>query len=110
VRMLADHAYKVFLTDAILGKEMAEKVAELFNYCGLHQISFDGIEGNRSTGMGNYGEILYADWWYSALSEDIRQHLIIDASRTSHYFWHIYSRMNWGEPWYAGFRESQTEY
>ncbi|MEO1011599.1 MAG: hypothetical protein AAFX53_09865, partial [Bacteroidota bacterium] len=23
---------------------------------------------------------------------------------------HIYSRMNWGEPWYAGFRESQTEY
>lgn len=110
VRMLADHAYKVFLTDAVLGKEMAEKVAELFNYCGLHQISFDGIEGNRSTGMGNYGEILYADWWYSALSEDIRQHLIIDASRTSHYFWHIYSRMNWGEPWYAGFRESQTEY
>ncbi len=32
------------------------------------------------------------------------------ASRSGHYFWHIYSRMNWGEPWYAGFRESQTQY
>ncbi|HLP95600.1 MAG TPA: hypothetical protein VK168_16265, partial [Saprospiraceae bacterium] len=29
---------------------------------------------------------------------------------SGHYFWHLYSRMNWGEPWYAGFRESQTEY
>ena len=109
-RMLADHAYKVFLTGPALGREMAGKLAELFNYCGLHQISFDGIEGNRSTGMGNYGEILYANWWYGALSDEVRSHLIIDASRTSHYFWHIYSRMNWGEPWYAGFRESQTEY
>ena len=36
--------------------------------------------------------------------------MITDASRTTHFFWHIYSRMNWGEPWYAGFRESQTEY
>ena len=110
IRMLADHGYKVFLTSPELGKEMSEKLAELFNYCDLHQISFDGIEGNRSTGMGNYGEILYANWWYAALSEAEKSHLIIDASRTSHYFWHIYSRMNWGEPWYAGFRESQTEY
>lgn len=110
IRKLADHGYKVFLTDAALGREMAGKLSELFNYCGLHQISFDGIEGNRSTGMGNYGEILYADWWYGGLSEEVKSHLIIDASRTSHYFWHIFSRMNWGEPWYAGFRESQTEY
>ncbi|MCB9290668.1 MAG: hypothetical protein H6560_25395 [Lewinellaceae bacterium] len=110
IRKLADHAYKVFLTNPALGREMAERLAGLFNDCGLHQISFDGIEGNRSTGMGNYGEILFANWWYSALSEDVKSHLIIDASRTSHYFWHIYSRMNWGEPWYAGFRESQTEY
>ena len=110
IRKLADHGYKVFLANPALGKEMAEKLAELFNYCGLHQISFDGIEGNRATAMGNYGEILYANWWYAALSEDVQSHLIIDASRTSHFFWHIYSRMNWGEPWYAGFRESQTEY
>ena len=107
---LADHGYRVFLTDADLTVEMATTLAELFNRTGLRQISFDGLEGNRSTGMGNYGEILFTKAWYDALSDDIRTHFIADASRTSHYFWHIYSRMNWGEPWYAGFRESQTEY
>ncbi len=107
---LADHAYRVFLTDPELTREMAVALAELFNQTGLRQISFDGLEGNRSTGLGNYGEILFTTAWYDALSEDIRGHFIADASRTSHYFWHIFSRMNWGEPWYAGFRESQTEY
>jgi len=48
--------------------------------------------------------------WYNSLSDNLKEHLIIDASRTTHFFWHIYSRMNWGEPWYGGFRESQTEY
>ena len=28
-------------------------IPELFNEAGLRQISFDGLEGNRSTGMGN---------------------------------------------------------
>jgi hypothetical protein len=107
---LADHAYRVFLTNPELSSEMAVTLAELFNQAGLRQISFDGLEGNRSTGLGNYGEILFTTSWYDALNEDIRGHFIADASRTSHYFWHLYSRMNWGEPWYAGFRESQTEY
>jgi len=107
---LADHAYKVFLTNPELTIEVAKRIAELFNQTGLRQISFDGLEGNRSTGMGNYGEILFAQTWYDNLNEAIRQHYLADASRTSHYFWHIYTRMNWGEPWYAGFRESQTEY
>lgn len=107
---LVDHGYKVFLSNTELSIEMAQKLAELFNYCGLRQISFDGLEGNKSTGMGNYGEIIFTKSWYDALSENIKKHTIIDASRTSHYFWHTYSRMNWGEPWYAGFRESQTAY
>ncbi|MCB2221004.1 MAG: hypothetical protein KQI35_11460 [Bacteroidetes bacterium] len=110
IGLLADHGYKVFLSNAELTKEIAINVAELFNQTGLRQISFDGIEGNRSTGMGNYGEILMATTWFDHLSDPIKSHYIADASRTSHYFWHIYSRMNWGEPWYAGFRESQTEY
>ena len=110
IALLADHGYKVFLTDAGLSKEVAINIAELFNKTGLRQISFDGLEGNRSTGMGNYGEILMTTTWYNNLDENIKSHYIADASRTSHYFWHIYSRMNWGEPWYAGFRESQTEY
>ncbi|MGD8276782.1 MAG: hypothetical protein PVH00_02095, partial [Gemmatimonadota bacterium] len=110
VGKLADHGYRVFLGDAALSMEMATRLANLFNRAGLRQISFDGLEGNRSTGMGNYGEILFTTTWYDHLSESIRRHYIADASRTSHYFWHIYTRMNWGEPWYAGFRESQTEY
>jgi len=110
IALLADHGYKVFLSDAGLTKEIAENIAELYNETGLRQISFDGLEGNRSTGMGNYGEILMTSTWYESLDENIQQHFIADASRTSHYFWHIFSRMNWGEPWYAGFRESQTDY
>ena len=110
ISMLADHGYKVFLTNPELSIEMSKRIAELYNYCGLRQISFDGLEGNRSTGMGNYGEILFAKTWWDNLSEPLKNHMITDASRTTHYFWHIYSRMNWGEPWYAGFRESQTEY
>ncbi len=110
ISKLADHGYKVFLTDPQLTIEMSAKVAELFNYCGLRQISFDGLEGNRSTGMGNYGEILFTNTWFNKISDDIKAHYIADASRTSHYFWHMYTRMNWGEPWYAGFRESQTDY
>ncbi len=110
ISKLADHGYKVFLTDADLTVEMAGNVAGLYNRTGMRQISFDGLEGNRSTGMGNYGEILFTQTWFDSLSDDIRAHYIADASRTSHYFWHMYTRMNWGEPWYAGFRESQTDY
>jgi hypothetical protein len=110
VHKLADHAYNVFLTNPELSIEMAERLAERFNYANLRQISFDGLEGNRSTGMGNYGEILFTNSWFNKLNDSLKSHLIIDASRTTHFFWHTYTRMNWGEPWYAGFRESQTEY
>lgn len=107
---LLDHAYKVFLGNADLSQEMARRLADLFNATGLLQISFDGLEGNWSTGMGQYGRTLFATTWYNHLSGDLRGRVINDASNPGHYFWHIYTRMNWGEPWYAGFRESQTEY
>ncbi len=110
ISKLADHAYKVFLTNPELTIEAAKNIADLFNQTGLRQISFDGLEGNRSTGMGNYGEVLFTKSWYDNLNENIKGHHIADESRTHHYFWHIYTRMNWGEPWYAGFRESQTSY
>lgn len=110
ISKLLDHGYKVFLTNTELTIEMSETIAELYNQTGLRQISFDGLEGNRSTGLGTYGESLMPYTWYNSLSDNLKKHLIIDASRTTHFFWHIYSRMNWGEPWYGGFRESQTEY
>ena len=110
IAKLLDHGYKVFLTEADLTIELSKRMADIYNQTGLRQISFDGLEGNRSTGLGTYGESLMPYTWYQALEEEIKAHLIIDASRTTHFFWHIYSRMNWGEPWYGGFRESQTEY
>ena len=110
ISKLADHGYKVFLSNSELSVEIAKNISEIFNKTGLRQISFDGLEGNHSTGMGNYGEVLFTKTWYDFLSEEIKQHYIADASRSGHFFWHIYTRMNWGEPWYAGFRESQTEY
>ncbi len=107
---LADHDYRVFLSDIELQEEIAIRLADLFNQTGLRQISFDGIEGNLSAGLGEYGVARFAQIWYDRLDPAIREDLIVDASRTTHFFWHVFSRMNWGEPWYAGFRESQTDY
>lgn len=109
IAKLMDHGYKVFLTNPELSLEVARRIADLYNQTGLMQISFDGLEGNWSTGMGQYGSVLFTKTWYDNLREDLRGG-INDASNPGHFFWHIYTRMNWGEPWYAGFRESQTEY
>jgi len=110
ISKLIDHPYKTLLTNNELSEEVSARLAELFNTAGLKQISFDGIEGNGSTGMGKYGELLFAKNWYDRLKPEIKNDLIMDASRSGHFFWHMFTRMNWGEPWYAGFRESQTEY
>ena len=110
ISKLVDHAYKTFLTNMELGIEMSTRIADLYNQTGLKQISFDGLEGNYSTGMGAYGELLFVDAWYNNLEAEVKNNYIMDASRPGHYFWHMFTRMNWGEPWYAGFRESQTSY
>ncbi len=109
VAKLMDHDYKVFLTDAALSQEVARNIAKLCNHAGTLQISLDGLEGNWSTGMGQYGRTLFTEAWYNALAPELRGQ-INDASNPGHFNWHIYTRMNWGEPWYAGFRESQTLY
>ncbi|RTE53559.1 hypothetical protein EHW67_11165 [Arenibacter aquaticus] len=110
ISKLADHGYKTLLANMELGVEMSTIIADLYNKTGLKQISFDGLEGNYSTGMGAYGELLFVDAWYSNLEPEVKNNYIMDASRPGHYFWHMFTRMNWGEPWYAGFRESQTSY
>lgn len=109
IAKLMDHDYKVFLTDAELSQEVARNIAKLCNHAGTLQISLDGLEGNWSTGMGQYGRTLFTKAWYDALVPELRGQ-INDASNPGHFNWHIYTRMNWGEPWYAGFRESQTLY
>jgi hypothetical protein len=74
------------------------------------QLSLDGLEGNWSSGMGQYGCSLFTKAWYDALTPAQRERFINDASNPHHFTWHISTRYNWGEPWYAGFRESQTIY
>ena len=110
VAKLMDHDYKVFLTDADLSQEVGRNIAKFCNETGCRQLSLDGLEGNWSTGMGQYGRTLFTKAWYDALSPELRGQVINDASNPGHFNWHIYTRMNWGEPWYAGFRESQTLY
>jgi hypothetical protein len=107
---LMDHAYKVFLTDAALSQEVARNIAAFCNRTGATQLSLDGLEGNWSTGMGQYGRSLFTKAWYDALAPELRGHVINDASNAAHFTWHIATRYNWGEPWYAGFRQSQTLY
>jgi len=109
VAKLMDHPYKVFLTDADLTQEVARNIASLCNAAGTMQISLDGLEGAWSTGMGQYGRTLLTTTWYNALKPELRG-TINDASNPGHFNWHVATRMNWGEPWYAGFRKSQTLY
>lgn len=110
VDRLLDHDYKVFHGDAELSVEIARRIAELCNRTGALQLSMDGLEGNFASGYGDYGQILFTQAWYDALDSQYRGQVINDASGPAHFNWHINTRMNWGEPWYAGFRESQTLY
>ena len=110
VGRLLDHDYQVFLADAPLSQEIARNIANLCNQTGARQLSFDGLEGNWSTGYGQYGRTLFTRAWYDALSPAVQGQVINDASNPGHFNWHVFTRMNWGEPWYAGFRESQTLY
>ena len=107
---LMDHSYHVFLTDADLSQEVARNIAHFCNLTGARQLSFDGLEGNWSTGMGQYGRTLFTQAWYDALSPAEQGRVINDASNPGHFNWHIYTRMNWGEPWGAAFRKGQTLY
>ncbi|GBU06826.1 hypothetical protein AwDysgo_01570 [Bacteroidales bacterium] len=109
ISKLLDHGYNVFLTDISLTLEESRNIANIFNQTGIMQISFDGLEGAWSTGLGQYGLSLMTQEWYDNLEPQYRN-CINDASMTTHYNWTIFTRMNWGEPWYAGFRESQMNY
>jgi|688.fasta_scaffold04447_13 hypothetical protein len=107
---LMDHGYKVFLSDASLSSEISKNIAMLFNETDLMQVSFDGLEGVWASGMGQYSRNLFLKDWYDNLKPALKGKVMNDASNPSHYNWHINTRYNWGEPWYAGFRESQTSY
>jgi len=103
---LIDHPYKVFFPDWTLQKEIAANIANFINETGADQMDFDGHEGTYATGMGNMSLSGFAEDVYKALKHPV----VFGSSRAAHYFWHMDDYLNWGEPWYGGFRESQSDY
>lgn len=103
---LADHGYKIFFPNIDLQREIAINLAKRFNETGLSQMDFDGHEGCGATGQGDYAIDLFAKDFY-----DNTDHTVINGtSNSKHFYWHINTYCNWGEPWYEGFRENMQEY
>ncbi|MEO1011899.1 MAG: hypothetical protein AAFX53_11375 [Bacteroidota bacterium] len=102
---LLDFAYNIFYPNWDMQKDMRNNLVTLLNECGITQMGFDGHEGCYATGHGDYAMDLFAQEWYDQLD-----HVVINSSsRLKHYYWHINHFINWGEPWYGGFRESQAD-
>ncbi|MFT7162530.1 MAG: hypothetical protein ACI9GZ_003722, partial [Bacteroidia bacterium] len=106
VGKLLDHPYKVFFPNFELQKEMAQNMVDFFNATGVSQMDFDGHEGALGTGQGTYS----MDDFAKRVFEGTNHNLVNGSSRITHYYWHINHYENWGEPWYGGFRQSQSEY
>ena len=106
VGKLLDHPYKVFFPNLELQREIAVNLARLFNETGLGQMDFDGHEGCLASGQGDYAIELFAKDFYDNLDHFVRN----GTSLSTHFYWHINSYCNWGEPWYGGFRESMQQY
>ena len=107
VGKLMDHSYKVFFPNLDLQREIARNLARTFNATGLSHMDFDGHEGCLAPGEGTYGNELFAKEFYDHLD-----HTVLNGTSPplSHFYWHINSYCNWGEPWYGGFRDSMQEY
>ncbi|WP_343303317.1 hypothetical protein AAHN97_17320 [Chitinophaga niabensis] len=106
VEKLVNSGYSGFLPDIHLQDTYARRLAEVCNETGVDLMDFDGFEALGYTGHGTYAENRFVDLWYRNLD---RYRMTCGAS-TSHYYWHIYSFMNWGEPWYSALRKSQVNY
>lgn len=106
IARLADHDYKTLFPNFELQKEMIARLAEFFNYTGVAQLDFDGHEGGWGTGEGDFG----MDYFSDALVAQVDHELRNGSSRSNHYYWHVNSYLNWGEPWYGGFTKSQGHY
>jgi hypothetical protein len=106
VGKLLDHSYKVFFPNIELQNVIATGLAKRFNETGLRHLDFDGREGCWSTGQGDYAQDLFARVFYDNLDHEV----INGTSTSTHFYWHINTYCNWGEPWGGGFRETMQEY
>ncbi len=105
VDKLVDHGYKVFFPNYEMQEEVADNIVKFLNETGVQQIDFDGHEGCYASGQGDFAMDMFAKQVYDGTNQE----LINGSSRSNHYYWHMLTYLNWGEPWYGGFRESQLD-
>jgi len=106
VGKLLDHGYKVFFPTFELQEDLIRNLAEFFNATGVSQMDFDGHEGCYATGQGNFAMEHFAERFCALVDHTV----VNGSSRSSHFYWHAGHYLNWGEPWYEGFRESMQQY
>lgn len=105
-RMLMDHPYKTFFPDGPMQDELIGNLARFFRETGASQMDFDGHEGTCYLGRGEYGHVRFVEDFLGQVGHPV----VNGSSNIGHYYWHFNSYINWGEPWYASFRESQSRY
>ncbi|MEI6408347.1 MAG: hypothetical protein WCR52_03095 [Bacteroidota bacterium] len=104
--MLLDYPYNTLFPNFELQQEIAGNLGRFFTETGVSQMDFDGHEGCRSSGEGDFAMQAFAE----KVFRDTKHTLVNGTSCSSHFYWHICHYWNWGEPWYGGFRESQGDY
>jgi len=105
IARLIDHPYKTFYPNMDLQNEMIDNLVDFFNETGVSHMDFDGHEGAYSTGYGDVSK----DYFALRFLEGVDHMVVNGTSQSSHFYWHLNTYMNWGEPWYGGMRESQNE-
>ncbi len=106
VRMLMDHPYKTFFPDWPMQEELIRNLAAFFEETGASQMDFDGHEGTCYLGRGDFGHVHFVEAFLGRVGHPV----VNGSSNIGHFYWHFNSYINWGEPWYASFRESQSTY
>ena len=101
---IINNSYGGFYPNIHLQDAYAKRLAKVCNETGIGLMDFDGMGGESPSGQGAYGVAKFIDLWY----KNLNKYVLTCGAGTTHYYWHIYSFMNWGEPWYSALRESQV--
>ncbi len=104
IARMVDHPYKTFYPNMDLQNVMIDMLVDFFNETGVSHLDFDGHEGAYSTGYGDVSK----DYFALRFIEGVDHMVVNGTSQSSHFYWHINTYMNWGEPWYGGMKESHN--
>lgn len=103
---LINDDYSGFFPDIKLQEAYSLRLSDVVNQTTIGLMDFDGFGGGSPTGHGCYGAGKFVEDWYN----NLEQYPITCGAGTFHYYWHVYTYMNWGEPWYDDLRNSQVNY